>query len=69
MFYKTLNGAKAGDILMSVIYTCILCKANPFDYLTEIETHGAEVAANPQDWMPWNYREQIEPTESASHPV
>lgn len=69
MFYKTLNGAKAGDILMSVIYTCILSKVNPFDYLTETETHAAEVAANPQDWMPWNYREQIKPAEATSRPV
>ena len=41
------GGAKAGDILMSIIYTCILCKVNPFDYLTEIERHSVEVALNP----------------------
>ena len=69
LFYKTLNGAKVGDILMSVIYTCILCKADPFDYLTQIETHSAEVAVNPQDWMPWNYREQIESSEATSQPT
>ena len=60
LFYKTLNGAKVGDILMSVIYTCILCKADPFDYLTQIEMHAAKVAVNPQDWMPWNYQDQLE---------
>ena len=68
LFYKTLNGAKVGDILMSVIYTCILCKADPFDYLTQIETHAAKVAENPQDWMPWNYREQIESSEATPQP-
>lgn len=65
LFYKTLNGAKVGDILMSVIYTCILCKADPFDYLTAIETHSAEVATNPEAWMPWNYRDQLEPTQAS----
>ena len=69
LFYKTLNGAKVGDILMSVVYTCILCKADPFDYLTAVETHAAEVAANPQKWLPWNYREQIDPAETTSHPA
>ena len=69
LFYKTLNGAKVGDILMSVIYTCILCKADPFDYLTQIEQHAAKVAENPQDWMPWNYREQIESSEATSQPI
>ena len=69
LFYKTLNGAKVGDILMSVIYTCILCKADPFDYLTQIETHAADVAENPQIWMPWNYREQIESSETTPKPT
>jgi transposase len=69
LFYKTLGGAKVGDVLMSVIYTCILCKADPFDYLTQIETHSAEVAENPQLWMPWNYREQIQSSEPTPRPT
>jgi transposase len=69
LFYKTLNGAKVGDILMSVIYTCILCKADPFDYLTQIETHAADVAENPQLWMPWNYQAQIESSEATPKPT
>jgi transposase len=68
LFYKTVGGAKVGDILMSLIYTCILCKADPFDYLTQIETHSAEVAGNPQVWLPWNYRKQIISSEATSQP-
>ena len=45
-----------GDLYMSLIYTCELNGANPFDYLTELERHADELAANPSDWMPWNYR-------------
>jgi hypothetical protein len=33
--------------------------ANPFDYLTELERYADEVATNPQDWMPWNYRKTL----------
>ncbi len=56
MFYKTLNGAHVGDLFMSLIHTCQLNDANPFDYLTTLQRHADELSANPQNWMPWNYR-------------
>jgi len=59
LFYKTCHGAHVGDIFMSLIHTCELNGANPFDYLTELERHAGEVALNPQDWMPWNYRKTL----------
>ena len=31
LFYKTRNGARVGDLFMSLIYTCQLNEANPFD--------------------------------------
>jgi transposase len=55
LFYKTQNGADAGDLYMSLIHTCELCGANPFDYLTQLQRHAAAVAATPQHWLPWNY--------------
>lgn len=36
LFYRTENGARAGDLFMSLIYTCQLNQANPFDYLTRL---------------------------------
>ena len=47
LFYKTLNGAGVGDLFMSLIHTCELNKANPFDYLTELQKllRGAETEA------------------------
>ena len=59
MFYKTENGAHVADVYMSLIYTCELCGANPFDYLTELQRHAQEVAAKPACWMPWNYRDTL----------
>jgi hypothetical protein len=46
-----------GDLLMSLIYTCQLNRANPFDYLTQLQRHADQLATSPQLWMPWNYRE------------
>jgi transposase len=59
LFYRTRNGARVGDLFMSLIYTCELNQANPFDYLTELQRHGDELAASPERWMPWNYREAL----------
>jgi len=58
LFYKTMNGARVGDLFMSLIHTCELNKVNPFDYLTELLRHPAEVAVRPAEWMPWNYRRE-----------
>ena len=41
---------------MSLIHTCELNGANPFDYLTELQRHSTELKASPSQWMPWNYR-------------
>mgnify|MGYP001044459834 CR=1 FL=1 len=59
LFYRTQNGAWVGDLFMSLIHTCRLCEANPFDYLTELQKNAGRVAANPQAWLPWNYRETL----------
>jgi transposase len=56
LFYKTQNGARVGDLFMSLIYTCQLNEANPFDYLTQLQQHPDQLAASPELWMPWNYR-------------
>ena len=60
LFYRTLHGAEVGDLFMTLIHTCQLCGANSFDYLTELQRHARELAANPAEWMPWNYRETLE---------
>ncbi len=59
LFYRTLNGAEAGDLFMSLIHSCELCGANAFNYLTELQKHAVELASRPARWMPWNYRETL----------
>ena len=38
---------------MSLIHTCELNGANPFDYLIELQR-------SPSEWVPWNYREMLD---------
>jgi transposase len=59
LFYRTLNGSQVGDLFMSLIHTCQLCDANSFDYLIEMQRHAQQLAVNPAEWMPWNYRETL----------
>ena len=60
LFYKTRNGAHVGDIFMSLIYTCQLSNADPFDYLTQLQRHSPELAGSPSEWMPWNYLDALQ---------
>lgn len=53
--YKTLNGARTGDLFMSLIHTCRLNGVNPFEYLLALATHAQAVKLVPQTWLPWNY--------------
>src|SRR5208337_2193493 len=56
LFYKTRNGARVGDLFMSLIHTCELNRADPFDYLNQLQRHAEELKQTPSEWMPWNYR-------------
>jgi len=56
MYYRTLNGARAGDIFMSLIHTAELNSVAPFEYLVALLKHAGTAAERPGDWMPWNYQ-------------
>ena len=59
LFYKTLNGARVGDLFMSLIHTCELNGTNSFTYLTALQRYAEDVKRVPLKWMPWNYLEQL----------
>jgi hypothetical protein len=59
LFYKTENGARIGDLFMSLIHTCQLSSVNPFDYLTQLLRNKEAIARSPADWMPWNYHHTL----------
>jgi len=62
--YKTLNGARIGDLFMSLINTCRLNDVNPFEYLLAIATHADAVTLIPKAWLPWNYPRSTAPTDT-----
>jgi transposase len=64
LFYKTERGARVGDLYMSLIHTCELCNANPFDYLVALRENSSEVKCHPDRWMPWNYKEAVSEVKS-----
>jgi hypothetical protein len=66
LFYKTQNGARIGDMYMSLIHTCELNRVNPFDYLSTLLSHPAEVAASPERFLPWTYRQPLADLPSAA---
>lgn len=66
LFYKTTNGAKVGDGLMSIIQTARLARVNAFDYLNALQHHAGAVVTNPADYLPWNYQQTLDATQMAA---
>jgi len=67
LFYKTEHGARVGDLFMSLIHTCQLNEADPFDYLTVLQRQTESLSSNPSRWMPWNYREASAPVATTTN--
>lgn len=62
LFYRTDNGARVGDLFMTLIHTAELSGVSAFDYLTELQRNAERVRAAPAEWMPWNYKATIATT-------
>ncbi len=58
LYYRSARGALAGDIYMTLIHTCELNQVNPYEYLVALMRHSDDVAAHPQDWLPWTFRQR-----------
>ena len=65
-FYRTLNGARVGDLFMTLIHTAELNKVEPFHYLVSLLRHAAKVALDLAAWMPWNDSEALAQAEAES---
>ena len=46
--FKTLHGARIGDVHMSLIHTCELNRVNPFDYLMALQHHAVPPCRKPR---------------------
>lgn len=51
--------SRIGDLFMSLIHTCTFAKVNPFEYLTTLQKNSSALFANPSQWLPWNYKENL----------
>ena len=68
LFYKTENGARVGDLFMSLIHTADLARANAFDYLTALLEHVADIRRDPAAWLPWNYEASLAASTASASP-
>ena len=68
LFYKTLNGARVGDVFMSLIHTAELNGVAAFEYLVALQRHHRDVARHPSAWMPWNYQQTLAGPRSRADP-
>jgi hypothetical protein len=59
LFYKNSLGSFVGDIILSMIKTCEINNENPFDYLTALQDHFNIAKSQPENWMPWNYKQNL----------
>jgi len=60
--YKTLHGAHVGDLFMSTIHTCELNGGvHAFAYLVALQQHADALKETPGAWLPWTYRETLQP--------
>jgi len=62
LFYKTPNGAHVGDLFMSIVHTCELNGVDAFHYLVALQRHLDALSAAPGAWLPWTYRETMQPS-------
>jgi len=44
---------------MSVMETCVLNHANPWEYLVAIQKYQKDVRENPSLWVPWAYETRL----------
>jgi hypothetical protein len=58
-FFKTVHGAEISDILMSIIKTCYEARVNAFEYLVLLQKHELRVRQNPEQWLPWNFKDTL----------
>jgi transposase len=68
LFYRSLAGARVGDVFMSLIHTAELNKVAPFDYLVALQRHHPAVALDPSEWLPWNYAPALAQRHSGAAP-
>jgi len=68
LFYRSLAGARVGDVFMSLIHTAELNGVSPFEYLVALQRHHQAVALDPSEWLPWNYEPTLAELQARADP-
>ena len=68
LFYKSLAGARVGDVFMSLIHTAELNGIAPFEYLVALQRHHQAVGLDPGEWLPWNYEATLTQLQARASP-
>lgn len=55
MFKRTQAGADIGDVITSLIATCVESGTNALDYLITLQRENDRVKVSPEQYLPWNY--------------
>lgn len=58
LFFKNKHGAYISDVIISLVETCRMNQQNPDHYLTTLMKNKSSVFANPEQWLPWNYKDR-----------
>ena len=69
LFYRSLAGARVGDVFMSLIHTAELNDVSPFEYLVAVQRHHEAVTLDPSEWLPWNYEATLLELEGRAGPL
>jgi len=62
LFYATVAGAGIGDVLQSVMTTCVLNGVDPLAYLTAVGRTPDAVRSDPEGWAPWRWAARASPS-------
>lgn len=57
--YHTERGAEVGDAGMSLVATSRANDAEPWTWLTDCLENRADLAKNPDKYLPWNFKERL----------
>ena len=68
-YYRTLRGAEAADVIMSLGATAKRADVNAHHYFVILQRYKDEVKASPERFLPWNYRATVAALEKASSPT
>ena len=61
-FFSTSFSSQVAGVLTSVIVTSSQNGGNPIEYMQALQENQSKVAASPESWLPWNYKQQNTPS-------